>query len=450
MPKTKTRFVCQECGSGFLKWTGQCNECGAWNSLVEEVIAGVAAVQSQVFAKLAPSIQDADEIETKRLCTGSLGLDAVLGGGVVPGSVVLVGGDPGIGKSTLLTQMAGRMASSGLVVLYLAGEESASQVRMRAARLQCEHEGFRLVCCTDAEEALGYLEGTSPSVAIVDSIQTMQSSEINSAAGGVAQIRHCASLFQQFAKSKNVAIFLVGHVTKEGSLAGPKALEHLVDTVLYFEGEGYGRLRNLRAAKNRFGSVDEIAVFEMNEGGLEEIENPSAAMLAERQSNSPGSCVYPAIEGSRCLLLEVQALVATNYNNNPRRTITGLDYNRVNQIIGIMEKRCGYRLSGQDIFVGIVGGISIREPAIDLAVFLAIASSLKDKSLPSDIVAFGEIGLTGEIRSVSGHDLRMKEAQRLGFGRVATSSHLKKISSYQSLKIGAFRNVQDLETLFEK
>lgn len=450
MAKVKTRFQCQECGSNFPKWTGQCGDCGSWNSLVEEVESGHALVHASVTVREAPSVSDAEFVNANRIQSGLHPLDEIMGGGIVAGSLILVGGEPGVGKSTLLTQAAGTLAKSGKTVLYLSGEESAGQVRLRAERLGAIEDGFRLVCCAELGEALGYLEGTKPDVAIIDSIQTLQSAELGSAAGGVGQIRHCASSLQQYAKSKGVAIFLVGHVTKEGSLAGPKVLEHLVDTVLYFEGDGFGRLRTLRAAKNRFGSVDEIAVFEMTQCGLEEVENPSAAMLAERQPEAAGSAVFPTIEGSRSLLVEVQALVAPNYNNNPRRTVTGLDYNRVLQILGVMEKRCGYRLGGHDIFVSVVGGLSIREPAIDLAVFLAIASSYKDVALPPDIVAFGEIGLTGDIRSVAGADVRLKEAARQGFTRAATSSNLKKISTVSGIKIGAFRNVQDLESLLGK
>lgn len=450
MAKLRTRFQCQACGATSPKWTGQCADCGAWNSLVEEAEPARAAVQAAVIGKEAPSVSEAVFLNGTRVHVGISPLDEILGGGVVPGSLVLVGGDPGIGKSTLLTQAAGTLAKAGKRVLYLSGEESAGQVRLRAERLHAVHDEFKLVCCAELSEALGYLEGTQPEIAIVDSIQTLQSSDLGSAAGGVAQIRHCASVLQQYAKSSGVAIFLVGHVTKEGSLAGPKILEHLVDTVLYFEGDGFGRLRTLRAAKNRFGSVDEIAVFEMTENGLEEVENPSAAMLAERQSEAAGSVVFPIIEGSRSLLVEIQALVAPNYNSNPRRTVTGLDYNRVLQILGVMEKRCGYRLGGHDIFVSVVGGLTIREPAVDLAVFLAIASSFKEIALPSDIVVFGEIGLTGDIRSVAGAEIRLKEAARQGFARAATSSNLKKSSADFGIKVGAFRNVQDLETLLQK
>lgn len=441
MSKLKTAFYCTECGGKSSKWLGRCTECGSWNSLVEESTSAV--VVAEIPGRRAASINAIESSETPRFSTRIADLDRVLGGGVVPGSIVLVGGEPGIGKSTLLTQVAGELAKSDQKVLYISGEESAKQVRLRAERLGEMHDNFLLANTNELNEALSFFAGEKPSVAIIDSIQTLHSSEMDSTPGGVSQIRHCATTIQNLAKRTDTAVFLVGHVTKDGNLAGPKILEHLVDTVLYFEGEGFGRMRALRAVKNRFGSVDEIAVFDMTERGLEPVENPSAAMLAERKTDSAGSVVFPAIEGSRALLVEIQALVTPNYNNNPRRAITGLDHNRVSQVIGVLEKRGGLRLGGHDIFVNLVGGLQIREPAADLAVMLAIASSHSDKPLPDDIVAFGEIGLTGEIRSVPAGELRLKEAARNGFRRAAVSQSLKRTYKVEGINAGGFRSVED-------
>ncbi|MCH8275553.1 MAG: DNA repair protein RadA [Armatimonadetes bacterium] len=443
MPKTKTRYVCQECGSASPKWLGRCQDCGAWNSLHEEALPEARPSGSAFPPWEAPSITSVGPLEGQRLLTGIEALDAVLGGGLVPGSVALIGGDPGVGKSTLLTQAAGEMARAGRRVLYLSGEESSRQVKLRAERLGVVHENFLVAPATELEQALACIQGSSPDVAIVDSIQSLRSGNLESAAGSVGQVRYCASELQRAVKQSETALFLVGHVTKEGALAGPKVLEHLVDTVLYFEGEGHGRLRALRAAKNRFGPVDEVAVFEMTESGLKAVPNPSALLLAERQSDSPGTVVFPAVEGTRALLLEVQALVTPNYTHNPRRAVTGLDYNRVALVLGVMEKRCGMRLGNCDVFLNAVGGLQVREPAADLAIFLAVAGSLKDRPVPEDIVAFGEIGLTGEIRSVGGAELRLREAARLGFRRAAVSKGLKQAHAVAGLKVGAFRSVRD-------
>lgn len=442
MPKVKSIFACRECGAQFPKWLGQCSECGAWGSVAEEAPPSVKAMVA-VAAKTPAAIGEVSTLEGKRISSGIDSLDLVLGGGFVPGSLTLLGGEPGIGKSTLLTQVSGLLASRGRRVLYLSGEESAAQVKLRAQRIGATGDSFYLANCSELSEAVAYSEGAAPDLLIVDSIQTMHSSDAESAPGSVSQVRQCATTLQQIAKSKEVAVVLVGHVTKDGSLAGPKVLEHLVDTVLSFEGEGFGRMRAVRAVKNRFGSVDEIAVFEMTERGLEDVPNPSAALLAERNPDAAGSAVFPAMEGSRAVLVEIQALVAPNYANNPRRSVVGLDYNRVMLVLGVLEKRCGLRLGAHDVFVSAVGGLQIREPAADLPVLLAVASSLKDVSIPPDLIAFGEIGLTGEIRSAGSAEQRLKEAARLGFTRAAVSRHLKQSHGVPGMKLGAFRTVQD-------
>jgi DNA repair protein RadA/Sms len=359
---------------------------------------------------------------------------------MVPGSITLLGGEPGIGKSTLLTEVAGKLKGTAL---YLSGEESPSQVKLRADRLGATRDGFLLAGTTSLEECLGAIREHSPELVIVDSIQTLASDQIDSPAGSVSQVRGCAAILQSAIKGSNSALVLVGHVTKEGSIAGPKVLEHLVDTVITFEGDGFGKLRTLRCAKNRFGSISEISVFTMEEAGLIEVENPSAALLAERQADAAGTAVFPAIEGSRAILLEVQALVAPNYTNSPRRTVSGIDFNRAMLVLGVMEKRCGLRLSGSDVFINVVGGLQVREPGVDLAIFLAVASSLKDAPVPADLVAFGEIGLTGEIRSVADSERRLAEAARMGFKRAAVSKHIKSSQSVSGIKAGGLRDVRD-------
>ena len=442
MAKTKTVYSCTQCGAQSPKWLGQCAECGAWGTLVEETSTPTSVVG--VGRPLAVhSIDKVDSIEVARRSTGVPGFDRVLGGGLVPGSLVLIGGEPGIGKSTLLTEVAGRVAAAGGTSLYLSGEESPRQVKMRAERIGSLGERFLLAGTTSLEECLSAISEASPDVVIVDSIQTLASEQIDSTAGSVSQVRGCTAALQSAMKGSDAALVLVGHVTKDGSIAGPKVLEHLVDTVVTFEGDGFGALRTLRAAKNRFGSINEISVFTMGEQGLTEVENPSGALLAERQSDAPGSAVFPAIEGSRAILLEVQALVAPNYTNNPRRTISGLDFNRALLVLGVMEKRCGFRLGGYDVFINVIGGMQIREPGADLALFLAVASSLKDVPVPADLVAFGEIGLTGEIRTVGEAERRLAEAARMGFKRAAVSRNVKSMQSPGGIKAGGLRDVQD-------
>ena len=416
----RTAFVCQQCGHTATRWLGQCPGCDAWNTLVEEAVptareqkrraAGPRTAAPRPLAAVAAS-------ETLRRSTGLGELDRVLGGGLVQGSVVLVGGDPGIGKSTLALQACGALARQGLPVLYVAGEESPEQVRLRADRLGMAEDGVLVVGETSAEAVAELIASTRPAAVVVDSVQTLHTAALGSAPGSVGQVRESAGLLVTVAKAEGIACFLIGHVTKEGTLAGPRVLEHMVDTVLYFEGDGAHALRVLRAAKKRFGSTNEVAVFEMEEGGLAEVANPSAAFLAERPVDAPGSAVLASLEGSRPVLVEIQALVSRSGLAMPRRTAIGVDAGRVALLNAVLEKRARIQLYDQDVFLNVAGGLTIGEPAADLAIVAAIASSARGKPLPSDSVVFGEVGLTGEVRSVARADIRVKEAARQGFGR---------------------------------
>lgn len=421
MPKPSSRFVCQQCGYESPKWLGRCPECGEWNSLVEEVVAPLPKRQPSTKAPVGASqpvrlLEVSTEI-LPRWHTGMEELDRVLGGGIVPGSLLLLGGDPGVGKSTLLTQVTDRLSAEH-PVLYVSGEESTHQIKLRAKRLGATGQNLYVLAETNVEAMVAHIHALQPVLAVVDSIQTTQTNLLESAPGTVAQVRACGVALQRVAKEQNVAVFMVGHVTKEGALAGPKALEHLVDTVLTFEGDPHLNYRILRATKNRFGSTDEVALFEMREQGLVPVRNPSEWLLSERASHSPGSVVTAIMEGTRPLLVEIQALVTHSYLSQPRRQVTGLDYNRVNMVLAVLEKRVGMRLSDKDVFVNAAGGIFVREPAADLAVALAVVSSLKDRPVPANMVAFGELGLGGEVRSVAQTEPRVREAGRLGFSRV--------------------------------
>lgn len=421
MPKATSRYVCQQCGHESPKWMGRCPECGEWNSLVEEVVAPApkrpSTRQAPITGAQPVRLAEVSAEALPRLSTGMGELDRVLGGGIVPGSLVLLGGDPGVGKSTLLTQVAD-ILSHEQPVLYVSGEESAHQMKLRAKRLGVAGANLYVLAETNLEVILAHINRLQPALVIVDSIQTTQTGELESAPGTVAQVRACGVALQRVAKEQGIAVFLVGHVTKEGALAGPKALEHLVDTVLTFEGDPHLNYRILRATKNRFGSTDEVALLEMREQGLVAVQNPSEWLLSERASHSPGSVVTAVMEGTRPLLVEVQALVTHSYLSQPRRQVTGLDYNRVNMVLAVLEKRAGVRLSDKDVFVNAAGGIFVREPAADLGIALAVASSVKDRPLPPDMVVFGELGLAGEVRSVIHTEQRVREAQRLGFSRV--------------------------------
>ncbi|TMA68810.1 MAG: DNA repair protein RadA [Deltaproteobacteria bacterium] len=418
----RTAFVCQQCGRAAPRWLGQCPGCGAWHALVEEAVRDVRKRSERgAPASAAPrSLAAVTAGETLRRSTGLGELDRVLGGGLVQGSVVLIGGDPGIGKSTLALQACGALARQGLPVLYVAGEESPEQVRLRAERLGMTAAGVgdvQVLPETAAEAVVEQLERTRPAAVVVDSIQTLHTAALASAPGSVGQVRESAALLVSHAKASGVACFLIGHVTKEGALAGPRVLEHLVDTVLYFEGDSGHALRVLRAVKNRFGSTNEVAVFEMGERGLAEVPNPSAAFLAERPVGAPGSTVLATLEGSRPVLVEIQALVSRSGLALPRRTAIGLDGGRVALLLAVLEKRLGMPLHDQDVFLNVAGGLHVAEPAADLAVVAAVASSARGRAVGEDVAVWGEVGLTGEVRAVGRADVRLREAARQGFRR---------------------------------
>jgi DNA repair protein RadA/Sms len=414
----KTAYVCQQCGHTAPRWLGQCPACEAWGTLVEEALPDARDRGGAPPVVQAPqSIASVTASATIRRSTGVGELDRVLGGGLVQGSIVLLGGDPGIGKSTLALQACGALAEQGVPVLYVAGEESPEQVRLRADRLGLGQSGILIVPETTAETVIEHIDRVRPCAVVVDSIQTLRTTALASAPGSVGQVRESAALLVGRCKATQTACFLIGHVTKEGSLAGPRVLEHLVDTVLYFEGDGAHALRVLRAVKNRFGSTNEVGVFEMGERGLAEVANPSAAFLAERPANAPGSAVLATLEGSRPVLVEIQALVSRSALAMPRRTPIGLDTGRTALLLAILEKRCNVRLHDHDVFLNVAGGLRVDEPAADLAVIAAVASSARGKALPGDVVLWGEVGLTGEVRSVARADVRVREATRQGFGR---------------------------------
>lgn len=417
MAKTKTQYVCQSCGAVFHRWLGRCEACNEWNTLVEE--AGVAEEPRgrTPFANDARprSICEGEGETLLRISTGSVECDRALGGGIVPGGVTLVGGDPGIGKSTLMLQVAHALAERVGPVLYVSGEESFGQTRLRAERLGAKTEQLMLLPETNVERVRSQIDMGDYVCVIVDSIQSMYAPAMTSVPGSVGQVRECAHEFQRLAKNKTLPVFLVGHVTKDGNIAGPKVLEHLVDTVLYFEGEGRQALRILRSVKNRFGSTQEIGVFEMSETGLRDVENPSALFLDERPQDVSGSAVVPSMEGSRPLLVEVQALVTDSHLASPRRTVSGLNANRVSLVLAVLEKRAGLEFSGRDVFVNVAGGVRLEETAADAALALALVSSLRDVPVHRGVTAFGEIGLAGEVRGVSHSRIRAREASKFGF-----------------------------------
>jgi DNA repair protein RadA/Sms len=425
MKTPRTLFVCQECGGQSAKWMGRCAECSAWNSLVEERVAEPTAIlpgQAQRYPTLgggagAQLYADIEISAATRIPSGIEEFDRVLGGGVVPGSLVLLGGEPGIGKSTLLLQAAASFAQSVGTVLYSSGEESEHQIRLRGDRLGIGRAPLYLLAETCLERILEEMHRLKPALLVVDSIQTVFSSRMNSAPGSIGQVREAATQLLFAAKGQNVPTFLVGHVTKDGSLAGPKALEHVVDTVLYFEGERHHSHRIVRAVKNRFGAISELGVFEMTGKGLLPVPNPSGLFLAERPDRAPGSAVLCAIEGSRPILVEVQALVSTSAYGNARRMATGIDPSRLSLLLAVLEKRAGLSLMGDDVFVNVAGGLNLEEPALDLAVVAAVASSLRNRPVCAGAVLFGEVGLAGEVRAVSQAARRAREAAQMGFSR---------------------------------
>ena len=418
MAKDKLLYTCTQCGAQAPKWAGQCADCGAWNSLEETLVSGTASARAARFADYAPAVvQSMHEITTGsevRQPSGLAELDRVLGGGVVEGSVILLGGDPGIGKSTLLLQCMAAL-SARQPVLYVTGDESTQQVSMRAQRLGLSVAALRLLTETNVERIIASAERERPRVLVIDSIQTVYTEALQSAPGGVAQVRESAAQLVRYAKHTGTALFLVGHVTKEGTLAGPRVLEHMVDTVLYFEGDGASSYRVIRAVKNRFGAVNEIGMFAMTEKGLREVTNPSAILLSRHAEPVPGSVIMVTREGSRPLLVEVQALVDESHGSNPRRVTLGLDQNRLAMLLAVLHRHGGIAMYDQDVFVNVVGGVRVTETGADLAVVLAAFSSLRSRPLPRDLVVFGELGLAGEVRPVQGGEARLREAVKHGF-----------------------------------
>lgn len=453
--KAVIEYVCQSCGSAYPKWQGKCDGCGEWNTIIEEKQGGGGFTNFNPKSKGRiidfVSLNGSSEA-LARLKTNINELDRVCGGGLVPGSVILVGGDPGIGKSTLLLQVCASIANlpEKPECYYISGEEALDQVRIRAKRLGLQNSPVNLASATEVKDIVTTLEKTEAAVVVIDSIQTMYLEEAESTPGSVSQVRASAYELIKVAKKKGIILFLVGHVTKQGSIAGPRVLEHMVDTVLYFEGERGHQFRILRAVKNRYGATDEIGVFEMQDSGLMEVENPSALFLAERQGNVSGSCVFAGIEGSRPVLVEIQALVSQTGYASPKRAVVGWDSSRLSMVLAVLEARGGMNLSSQDVYLNIAGGLKISEPAADLAVAMAIISSLTNKPMPADMVVFGEIGLSGEIRAVSQPNLRLKEAHKLGFRSAIVPTQYNKGKKKTNLDISVHEigNVQKLLNWF--
>ena len=450
MAKSKIVFFCKECGFESSKWMGQCPGCKAWDSFVEEAVSNKSVSQAKAVlsGSVKPSrLEDISGEDNHRIMTGIKELDRVLGGGVVIGSLILVGGDPGIGKSTLLLQMCQYLVEGKRKVLYISGEESLRQIKMRATRLTKFQGDLLLLSETNLTLIEETIKKEKPEVVIIDSIQTMFSEEVGSAPGSVSQVREATSVLMRLAKGLGVSIFIVGHVTKEGTVAGPRVLEHMVDTVLYFEGDNQASYRLLRAVKNRFGSTNEVGVFEMRSEGLREVNNPSEYMLNGKPEGASGSVVTCSIEGTRPILVEIQALVTQTYYNMPRRTSAGTDYNRVNLLLAVVEKRLGIQLSGCDAYVNVAGGMMIREPALDLSIVMAILSSYKNRSLDPRMIIFGEVGLTGEVRGVSQAEQRVQEAVKMGF-QVCVLPEVNIVNMEKvPIKLIGVKNIKDLLSL---
>ena len=442
--KAKTVFFCTECGSESPRWSGRCTVCGAWNSMVEQAAERPSKNRkmSRVKAPVKVSrITDMQADEEIRFSTGMGELDRVLGGGAVKGSLVLVGGAPGIGKSTLMLQICQQLGKFAKV-LYVSGEESTRQLKLRAERLRVDSENLFVLSETRLGDVLECVQQEQPDILIVDSIQTLYNEELDAPAGGVGQVKDCTMALMQLAKGQGVTVFVIGHVNKEGSIAGPKVLEHMVDCVLYFEGDRHMTYRILRAAKNRFGATNEIGVFEMRSEGLVEVENPSEMLLSGRPDDAPGTCVACVMEGMRPVLAEVQALLVTSPAGNPRRTSNGFDYNRAAMLLAVLEKRGGLKVSACDAYLNIIGGLYLDEPAADLAAIVALASSYLDRPVPNDLVAIGEVGLTGELRTVNQLEQRISEVQRLGFRRCVIPAHRAgNLRRYPDLQLIPARNI---------
>lgn len=449
MAKIKTKYVCQSCGYENPKWLGKCPECMKWNTFVEEIEDKSSKSNHRETFVIDKSSQKPVNINSitikheERFSSGINELNRVLGGGIVRGSLVLVGGDPGIGKSTLLLQVSESVAQSGKKVLYISGEESESQIKMRAERLNAKSENLYIMAENNLNIIEHNLEGFDPDLIILDSIQTVFTPDIASAPGTVSQIKEGTSRFMRISKKMGISTFVVGHVTKEGSLAGPKIMEHMVDTVLYFEGERYNTYRLVRAVKNRFGSTNELGVFEMSEKGLQELENPSKALISEKPENASGSVIVSTVEGTRPMLLELQALVSPTSFGIPRRTATGIDFNRVNLLLAVLEKRAGMQIQNQDVYLNIVGGIKINEPSMDLGVILAVASGFRNIPISGEVAVTGEVGLTGEIRGVSYIEKRISECRKLGFKKIIIpKSNYEAVKDVKGIEIWPVENVR--------
>ncbi|MBB6455214.1 DNA repair protein RadA/Sms [Salirhabdus euzebyi] len=449
MAKTKIKYVCQECGYESPKWMGKCPACNQWNTMVEEKEIKTTrhrGLSTDVNKKVGKpeSITTIEMEKESRITSDMKEFNRVLGGGIVPGSLVLIGGDPGIGKSTLLLQISSQLAEKNLKVLYISGEESVRQTKLRADRLEIKSENLYVMSETNLQELGNAIEEMSPSIVVVDSIQTVYHSEITSAPGSVSQVRESTAELMRLAKGNGIPIFIVGHVTKEGSIAGPRLLEHMVDTVLYFEGERHHSFRILRSVKNRFGSTHEMGIFEMKEEGLIEVTNPSEIFLEERSSGVAGSTIVASMEGTRPVLVEIQSLISPSSFGNPRRMATGLDHNRVPLLMAVLEKRAGLLLQNQDAYVKVAGGVKLDEPAIDLAVAVSIASSFRDQAPKPDDVLIGEVGLTGEVRRVSRIEQRVQEAAKLGFKRaIVPTKNLTGWSAPSSIEVIGVQSVQE-------
>lgn len=450
MAKLLTKFVCSNCGAAFPKWSGKCEDCNSWNTISEEPeisIANKKATNQNVLGKvLKLNNLDEDIKEEERLCTGNIELDRVLGGGLVKDSVVLIGGEPGIGKSTILLELASFVANLNLTTLYISGEESLNQIRARAARLGLEKSPVKLICATSVSEISATISSLSDvTLVIIDSIQTVYSEEFSSSPGTVTQVRATASTLSNMAKQQGFAIIFVGHVNKDGQIAGPKVLEHMVDTVLYFEGERGHHFRIVRAVKNRFGAVNEIGVFEMTSSGIKAVTNPSELFLSGRSKNgASGSVVFAGTSGSRPILVEVQSLLTASYAPMPRRAVIGWDNSRLSMILAIISTRYGINLADKEVYLNIAGGIEIDEPALDLAAICSIISSYKNKALSSDMVVFGEVGLSGEVRMVNQMEARLKEASKLGFKKaLVPAGHKVKISGMEIIDINHVKSLGD-------
>jgi DNA repair protein RadA/Sms len=452
LKKIKTTFFCQNCGYQSPKWLGKCPSCSEWHRFVEEEIrnSGSGISTELQFNEPPMPIDTIEADEKERIKVGIDEVDRVLGGGIVGGSAVLVGGDPGIGKSTLLLQVMQNLAQKGLTVLYITGEESARQIKLRGKRVGASSKGLLVLVEIDLENILKHIKEIEPRVVVVDSIQTVYSSALSSAPGSVGQVREASARLILLAKKIGIPVFLIGHVTKDGAIAGPKVLEHMVDTVLYFEGDSGHTYRIIRGIKNRYGPTNEIGVFEMRDNGLNEVPNPSEFFLAERPEDAAGSVVVPSIEGTRPILVEIQSLVSPTNLGMPRRTAIGVDHNRVSLLVAVLDKICGLHLGNHDIFINVAGGVKVDEPGVDIGIVSSIASSFLDRPIDSGTVVFGEVGLTGEVRGISQMEERIKEAARMGFNRCILPQTLSRnVSSKTEMKLVKIGNLKDLlEHLF--